>query len=118
MKRTTISVIALTLCLLFAASCFAACGSSNGSDNNKSALIGTWESVEAPGTSYTFGEDGKGSLDANGSVMNFTYTDKDGKLELTYDGTSSAQVSNYTIKDNVLSITDAEYGTTLTYNKK
>ena len=115
MKRTTVSIIALTLCVLFAASCFAACGSANGA---KSALIGSWDSVEAPGTVYTFNEDGTGTLDASGAVMNFTYTDKDGKLDLTYEGTSAPVTNTYTIKDNVLSITDDAMQTTLTYNKK
>ena len=113
MKRTTISGIALTLCVLFAASCFAACGS-----GGKTALIGSWESIEAPGTVYTFNEDGTGTLDASGAVMNFTYTDKDGKLDITYEGASAPQTSTYTIKDGVLSITDNATQSTLTYNKK
>ena len=115
MKRTIISVIALTLCLLFAASCFVACG---GSDNGKSALIGSWDSVEAPGTVYTFNEDGSGTLDASGTVLKFTYTDKDGKLDLTYEGTTAPLTSTYTIKDSVLSVTDDSTQTTLTYKKK
>lgn len=115
MKRTTMSVIALTLCVLFAASCFAACGSTN---NGKSALIGSWESAEAPGTVYTFNADGTGTLDANGSILNFTYTDKDGKIEYTYEGSGTPQTDEYTIKDNVLSLTSADYGTTINYNKK
>lgn len=119
MKRTTISVIALTLCVLFAASCFAACGGSNGgSDNGTASIIGSWDSIEAPGTVYTFNKDGTGVLDASGVTMYFTYVDKDGKIELTYEDTSSAQISEYTIKDDVLSLKDAEMGTTLTYKKK
>ena len=111
MKRTVISMIALTLCVLLSASCLAACGA-------KSALIGSWDSIEAPGTVYTFNADGSGTLDASGSVLKFTYTDKDGMLTLTYEGSSTPQTSAYTVKDNVLSLTDTEYGTTLTYKKK
>ena len=114
MKKILSVILALALVL-----CFAACGSANGSsDNGASSIIGSWDSIEAPGTVYTFNEDGTGALDASGVIMNFTYVDKDGKVEITYEGTDTALVCEYTVKDNVLSLIDTEMGTTLTYNKK
>ena len=115
MKKTAISLIALTLCLLVAAIGLSSCGSAD----TKSALVGTWESVEAPGTSYTFNEDGKGTLNMDDDVtMNFTYTDKDSSVDLLYKGTSSAQGFSYTIEGNKLTMTSDEEGTVLTYTKK
>lgn len=111
MKRKTISVIALALCVLMMALSFAACGSKN-------PLVGTWESVEAPGTSYIFNKDGSGALDASGTTMNFTYTVKDDTVEITYEDTSTAIVNTFRIEGSTLSLTDKEYGTILTYTKK
>ena len=111
MKRRIISVIALTLCALIAALSFTACG-------GKNELIGSWDSVEAPGSVYTFEEGGSGNLNSSGMVMNFTYTTGNGKISITYEGSTSAQTVEYSIKGSVLTLTDPETGSTLTYNKK
>ena len=111
MKKTAISVIAIALCLVMTALCLASCGS-------KSAVIGSWDSKEAPGTVYTFSEDGTGVLDASGTEMKFTYVEKDNTLEITYEGAQSAQVYEYTVKDDVLSLNDKNSGSTIDYKKK
>lgn len=139
MKRKTIGAIAVSLSAITAAFCLTACGSSDKSSSGtettaattaaaettaapsteapKSTLIGTWDSVEAPGTYYTFNEDGKGVLGGEGYTVNFTYVDKGTSVELTSEGTTSALVWNYTIEGDKLSMTDAEDTTTLTYTK-
>lgn len=125
MQKSTISIIALMLCALFATFCFTACGSGDNSSSksaadsssSKSALVGSWESDEAAGTIYTFNSDGTGTLSGDGYKTNFTYTEKDGKLEYTYEGSSEKPSDEYTIEGNKLSLKD-KYGATITYTKK
>lgn len=133
MKKTIITTIAVSLCALTAGFCFTGCGNTNTSSTAtasaatataaaetteaaKSALAGTWESVEAPGTSYTFNEDGTGSIDGTGYSTPFNYTDKGDKIVFTYEGSTAGQESKYTIKNDTLSITSDD-STTLTYKK-
>ena len=121
MTRKLISTLALTLCVLMTVFCFAACGNSGNSDTSdsgKSTLVGTWESVEAPGTAYIFNDDGTGALDASGTKLNFTYEDKGASVEIAYEGTSSADVYEYTIEGSKLSMTDTGTSTVYTYTKK
>lgn len=118
MKRKWISTLALTLCVLMTVLCFAACGSSDSSESGSTALVGTWESVEAPGNAYIFYEDGTGAWDMSGTKMNFTYEDKGTTIEITYEGVSSALVYDYTIEGSKLTTTDHDTGTILTYAKK
>ena len=111
MKRTKLSVIALTLGTLISVCCFAGCGNASISSSTettaaattaapettaaaKSALIGTWDSQEAAGTSYTFNEDGTGSINVGGTSMPFNYVDKGDSIELSYNGSSEAQTEN------------------------
>lgn len=119
MKKSTISVIALILCALFATCCFTGCGSTTeaNTNNSTSAIVGSWDSNEAPGTVYTFNEDGTGALSGDGYELTFTYTEKDGTVELTYEG-ASVQIYEYTIENDTLSLTDVEIGSAITYSKK
>ncbi len=113
MKRKMISTLALTLCVLMTVLCLAACGGS------KSALVGTWESVEAPGASITFKADGTGSMDASGISVTFTYEDKDNTVKVINDlNKEQTIVYEYTIDGDKLSLKDKDTETTLTYTKK
>ena len=107
--------MAVTLILIFAASCYSSVGKSK---NGKSSLIGSWASVEVPGTLFIFNGDGTGCLDANGTIMNFSYTDNGSKVEITYEGTSTAQVNEYNVKENILLLSNPDYDSALTYRKK
>ena len=123
MKRKLFTVIALTLCVLMTALCLTACGGKESNDveadGTKSALLGAWSSVEAEGTGYTFGEDGKGTWDlGDGLTTNFTYVDNGTSVEITYEGTSVAQIWEYAIDGNNLTMTDTDTGSVLTYTKK
>lgn len=125
MKRKMIGVIALTLCALMTVLCLAACGNSdtdksdsNTSAEEKSALIGTWASIDAEGTAYIFNEDGTGKINAgDDAVLNFTYVDKGSSVEITYEDTSTTDTWEYTI-DGTLTMKDALTGTTLIYTKQ
>lgn len=139
MKKITIGAIAISLSAITAAFCLTACGNSDKSSSTettaaattaavettaapatteaaKSALIGTWDSVEAPGTYYTFNEDGTGVIGGEGYTIKMNYVDKGASVELTSEGNTSALVWNYTIEGDKLSMTDAD-GATLTYTK-
>ena len=134
MKKITIGAIALSLSAITAAFCLTACGNSDNSSGStettvaattaavetteaaKSALIGTWDSVEAPGTYYTFNEDGTGIIGGEGYTMKIAYVDKGTSVEITSEGTTSALVWNYTIEGDKLAMKD-EDGATLTYTK-
>ncbi|MBQ9673534.1 MAG: hypothetical protein IJV39_02790 [Ruminococcus sp.] len=129
MKKIVITSVALSLCALTAVFCFTACGNADNSSDSttttaavetteaaKTALVGTWESVEAPGTSYTFNEDGTGSLNGEGYSTEFKYVDKGSKVEFIYGETTTGEENDYTIKGDTLSLTSEGYGT-LTYKK-
>lgn len=123
MKRKLFTVIALTLCVLMTALCLTACGGKGSgdakADNTKSALLGTWSANEAEGCAYIFNEEGKGVWDAGeGIEMNFTYVDKGETVEITYEGSSSTQIWKYAIDSNILTMTDTDTGSVLTYTKK
>ena len=126
MKKTIITSIAVSLCALTAVFCFTACGNANNSSSNtkttsateeaKSSLVGTWESVEAAGTSYTFNEDGTGAINGVGYSTPFKYTDNGSTIEFTYDGAAADMKSDYKIEGDTLSITNDD-SNTLTYKK-
>ncbi len=140
MKKITIGAIAISLSAITAAFALTGCGNSGGSSSStettaaattaavettaapatteaaKSVLIGTWDSVEAPGTYYTFNEDGTGVIGGEGYTIKMNYVDKGASVELTSEGNTSALVWNYTIEGDKLSMTDAD-GATLTYTK-
>lgn len=109
--KKTVKISAVVLALAMLAALLAACGS-------KSALVGTWNSKDAEGTSITFKDDGTGSMDAAGLSMSFKYTEKDNKVELSRDGEELKFNYEYSIKDDTLSLKDEDTGVTLTYTKK
>ena len=87
------------------------------SKTEASSLIGSWDSVEAPGTVYTFNEDGTAILDMQGIEMRFTYTDKDGDLTLKSEASGAEEKFTYTISGNILSLHDLGLDNTLAYKK-
>ena len=96
MKKVIFSLIAIAVMALG----FVSCG--NGGDKGdgkggdaKTGIVGNWYYND--NTYYTFNEDGTGSYTAFGTLFgNFTYTEGDGTLTLSYEGTT--QPSNYNIK--------------------
>ena len=83
-----------------------------------SAIVGTWESIEAPGTSYTFNADGTGELKSDDLTIKLTYADEDAKLTINYIVSSDPQVWTYTIEGDTLTMTEQDTGTVLAYTKK
>ena len=118
MKRKTIRLISISLCICMALFCFAACGGSKSDDSGSTGIVGTWESVEAPGCFYNFNEDGSGNFDSEGDILNLTYTVNGNNVEITWEGSSTPQIWEYKIEGDTLSLTNTEYSQTLTYTKK
>ena len=122
MKKITLSITSLILCSLLTVFCLSACSNSDSksqstSEVSDSSLIGTWESVEAPGTFYTFNENGSGIQNSGQIILNFTYADKGTTVEITYEGTTEPQVCEYTIDGDKLSMLYPDTNTTLTYTR-
>ncbi len=82
----------------------------------KKGLIGKWE-YESGGYVYTFNEDGTGSYSYAGVEAKFTYTTEDNKLSITYDGSTAAFETTYTIDGDVLNIKDS-FGNDTIYKRK
>lgn len=107
MKKTTISMIAIALCVLLTAFSLCACGDNNsGEKGGKASLVGSWE-YESGGYTYTFNEDGTGSYDAAGKEMDFTYTDNGDSITFSYEDTTEPSTYDYRIEDEVLYIKDS-----------
>ena len=110
MKKTA-KILALVLAIAMVVALLTACGS-------KSALVGTWNSKDAEGTSITVKDDGTGSMDAAGISMDFKYTEKDNKVVLSRDNEELKFNYEYTIEGDTLSLKDEDTDSTLTYTKK
>lgn len=111
MKKTVISAVALTLCVLFTVFSLTACGGS------KSDLVGTWDSQDAEGSAVVFNDDGTGAYKMDDVSMNFEYEEDGDKLTITAKGVSEKGEFTFKIDGETLSMTDKETGSTLTYKK-
>lgn len=110
--KKTVKILAAVLTLVLLVSLAACGGSGSGGSDSASALIGTWESNEAPGTFYEFKADGTGTLKGEGYSMEFTYVDKSTSIDFTYEGSSTVQNNDYTVNGSTLTLAG------ITYTKK
>lgn len=98
----------------------AGCGNKDTGDSNESSLAGTYtliESEENLDRTMVFNEDGSGFTDTDGdgkSNSDWSWEQKDGKLEITYDGETEACV--YSFDGEKLSI-DFDDGSTVVLQK-
>ena len=119
MKKVIVSMIAVVVMAL----AFVSCGNSgNGNtkgNDKEQGIVGNWYYND--NTYYTFNEDGTGSYTAFGSLFgNFTYTEGDGKLTLTYEGSTDPTVFNYKLDGKTLTILAGEsnWGSDTDYKRK
>lgn len=100
---------------------FVSCGNNGGSKGGDAAkgIVGNWYYND--NTFYTFNEDGTGSYTAFGNLFgNFTYTEGNGKLTLTYEGATVPTVFNYKLEGKTLTILSGEgnLGSDTEYKRK
>ncbi|MBQ7491627.1 MAG: hypothetical protein IJT76_03380 [Clostridia bacterium] len=111
----TTKALAVILILAIACSLFAACDTSK---QEKAAIVGSW-AFDATNSAfvYTFNSDGTGNYDAAGMVMSFTYTVREGKLSILYDGNTETFETEYRISNQTLIMKDS-FGSDVVYRKK
>ena len=104
MKKVIFSMMAVVIMALTFVSCDNAGnnGGNKGGDKEQ-GLVGSWYYND--NTFYTFNEDGTGSYTAFGNLFgNFTYTENDGKLILTYEGFTEPTEFNIKVEGKTLTI--------------
>lgn len=101
MKKTlkALAIVAILLSALFALT---------GCEKSKSTnpIVGTWKYEQGEYT-YTFKEDGTGDYAFSSTKMEFTYTAQDGKLSITYKGSTAPFESEYSVNGDTLNIKDS-----------
>ena len=124
MKKTTIRIIALLMCSLFAAFALCSCGGGDTKDSSggdSASIVGTtWKDVDAGGvTTYEFSKDMTGYLDSGVVKLEFTYVDNGDSVDITYNGSTDDKPTTlkYTIDGDKLTIQDSE-GKDVKYVKK
>ena len=95
---------------LFALLLLTGCGKDKG-------LVGVWYYDGMSDTYYTFNEDKTCSYTYMGSTSNCTYEDDETRVTIMYEGKTIANVFEYTIDGNKLTILDS-YGNENIYRKK
>lgn len=78
-------------------------------------IVGSWE-YESGGFVYTFNDNGTGTYDVAGNVMNFTYETDGTKLKITYEG-SPAMELEYELNGDTLNVKDSTGNDTI-YKRK
>lgn len=112
MKRI-IKKISLITVFLFVVVFTSACG--------KNSIVGTWNYYKDGNASndiyYTFEKGNKGSYTYAGNTNEFTYEDRGNKIVIKYNGNTSSNEFEYSIKDGILTIKDS-FGSDVTYKRK
>ncbi len=82
-------------------------------------LVGSWDFAELSGMVYTFNEDGTGSYDMFGEVMNFTYEADGSTLKITFtdEGVDVPTELAYTIDGDSFNVKDS-LGNDTIYKRK
>ena len=112
--KKTLKKISLFAVLVVATIVLTGCGNSN-------SIIGTWQYKDGDSVKsdvyYKFNKDKTGEYTYYGSTRNFTYEDKGTKVKISYEGTTTPNEFDYSIKDNILTIKDS-FGSDVTYKRK
>ena len=111
MKKLVIGLFTIVLCL-FLVSCSKV-------EGNKE-IVGTWvndTTLEGYEFIYTFLEDGTGTYDVAGTIMNFKYTIKGDRISFEFtDEDMETLDTTFEIKDDVLNVRDSN-GEDVLYEK-
>ena len=84
-------------------------------------LVGTWDLYRDDKVDqevyYTFEKDNKGSYTIYGGTRELTYELKDNVIVITYVGDSKSSETDYSIRDDILTIKDG-FGDNITFKKR
>ena len=69
-------------------------------------IVGTWK-CDGGDYTYHFNEDGTGDYSYYGAKMEFTYKTEGNKLSITYNGSTAAFETEYSIDDDTLNVKDS-----------
>ena len=87
-------------------------------EKEANVLVGSWDSVDTPGTIYTFNEDNTGNLLVLNSEVPFTYEIKDNTVTLSSEiDKGNPDTFVFAVEGDKLTLTSND-GTSLTFTKK
>lgn len=116
MKRV-IKAFVIALVLSVSVITLSACNKKDSASNSsKNPLVGSWK-YEGGNFTYTFKDDGTGTYNAAGNLMEFTYTTDENKIAITYTGNTAAFETEYSIDGDTLNVKDSLGNDTL-YKKQ
>ena len=104
MNKKILTVIAIAAIMIVGLVILTGCGAAK-------TIVGDWE-YKGGGYTYHFNEDGTGTYMG---TMKLTYTEDNGKVTITYDGTNSTFEGTW--EGDVLNIKDS-FGSDTIYNRK
>ncbi len=88
---------------------------------NLNSIVGTFEALDNGKVRndiyYTFNKDNTGGYTFYGQTKNFIYEDRGNKVIISYEGATSPNEFDYSIKDNILTIKDS-FGSDVQYKRK
>ena len=112
MKKIVTS-LAIIVLLFGSALLLTGCGKEKEEKKEKTeSIVGSWR-YEGADYTYTFNEDGTGDYNVYGSEVKFTYSIKDNKISILYDGNTSPFETEYSIKGDTLNVKDSSGNDTL-----
>lgn len=110
--KKTLKVLAIVAILFSALFALTGCEKSKSSN----PIVGTWKYEQGDYT-YTFKEDGTGDYSFSTTKMEFTYKAEDGKLSITYNGSTAPFESDYEVNGDTLNVKDS-FGKDTIYKKQ
>ena len=111
MKKTAKALI-LALAVVSMMFALTGCGKSKEEKSSGNSIVGTW-TYQSGGYTYVFNEDGTGSYVGK----DFTYKTEGNKISITYNGSTAAFESEYSINGDTLNIKDS-FGNDTIYKRK
>jgi uncharacterized protein (DUF2147 family) len=115
MKKTLklLAIITVLVATMFA---LTGCKKDDKKSDKANTIVGSWK-YEGGDYTYTFKEDGTGDYSYYGAKMEFTYKTEGNKLAITYNGSTAAFETEYSIDGDTLNVKDS-FGKDTLYKKQ